>query len=81
MTDRQNAASRIGEPSDAVKILGETAGGYIVDADGWSFESCPGCGTLVGEWLSSENEDGRDVMLLVECPMCIEASRDEEWWF
>ena len=25
--------SRIGEKSDEVKILGETAGGYIVDAD------------------------------------------------
>lgn len=69
---------RIGEPDDAVKVLGETAGGYIVDADGWSFESCPGCGTLVGEWLT---EDGPDVMLFVECPMCVEASRDEEWWF
>ena len=64
--------------SDEVKILGETAGGYIVDADGWSFESCPGCGALVSDWLT---EDGPDVMLLVECPMCYEASRDEDWWF
>lgn len=70
--------SRIGEPSDAITVISETDGGYVVDADGWSFESCPGCGTLVGEWPT---EEGPDVMLLVQCPMCSEASRDEEGWY
>lgn len=68
----------IGGSSNDVKIISETAGGYIVDANGWSFESCPSCGTLVGEWLT---EDGPDVMLLVECPMCDEASREEDGWY
>lgn len=65
--------------SDEIVSLGRTpTGGHVVDADGWSFTSCPGCGALVNDWLT---EDGPDTMEFEECPMCVEASRDEDWWF
>jgi hypothetical protein len=64
--------------SDEIVVLAKTINGAIIEADGWSFISCPGCGALINEWLT---EFGPDTMEWEECPMCVEASRDEDWWF
>lgn len=38
-------------------------------------------GTLDLVPAAVRGEDGPDVMLFAECPMCAEAGREEEWWF
>lgn len=53
-----------------------------VDLDGWVVVLCPSCGATVDEWMPEDPEDGPgDLVEYEECPMCVEAAREEEWWF
>jgi hypothetical protein len=49
------------------------------DLGGWVVVICPGCGTTVNEWFPVDHDPG-DRVEYEECPMCVEASRDEECW-